>query len=60
MPLFLQEVVNTVAGTTCQAAADIGRLYYGIDENPEYVAYAINRLKGVVADKDVKRRTVST
>ena len=48
------------SGTTCQAAKDLHRLYYGIDENSEYVAYAINRLKGVVADKDVVSRTRPT
>ncbi len=46
------------SGTTCQAARDLERLYYGIDENPTYVAYAINRLKGVQGNKDVEPRTV--
>lgn len=46
------------SGTTLQAAKDLGRLYYGIDQKLEYVAYSMNRLKGVVADKDVDARII--
>ncbi len=40
------------SGTTLQAAKDLDRLYYGIDIDPEFVAYSIKRLEGSVVAKD--------
>lgn len=35
------------SGTTLDAAKKLGRRYYGVDDDPEYVAYSMNRLKGI-------------
>lgn len=44
------------SGTTCVAAKDQGRHYFGIDEKKLFVDYAIERLKGSgPPDKDVLR-----
>jgi len=42
------------SGTTLDAAKSLGRRYYGVDNDPKYVAYSVNRLKGIrFGDKDV-------
>ncbi len=42
------------SGTTLAAAKYLGRRYFGIDNNFDYVGYSVNRLKGIAfGDKDV-------